>query len=736
MKMRRKSNGNHGTEGAYLGKSPGDAGPEGTTGEAVSGALSSDGVGGQTNYFNRELSWLEFNSRVLRQAEDERTPLLERVNFLSIFNSNLDEFYMKRVGLLLRQVAAGRGARKPDGLTPRQQLRAIRQKVQDMIVRAGDIWRTVIQPALSTHGVFLHTYDELSESHRQWCDEYFRSKVFPVLTPLSVDPGHPFPFISNLSTSLGVVLRYDAEGSPLFARVKIPEVLPPLVRINGKNETQHDFIPLVELIRHNLGDLFPGMIITSTMLFRVTRNADVAQDPEDVEDLRELVEEEIRQRRFEPVVRLETPVQTDPWICSLLMQELELVDEQVYPMPALLDYTALKTIASMNLPGLRFAPWTPVTPKQLMDPDTDIFSVIRQNDVLLHHPYESFNAGIERFVRSAAEDPAVLAIKITLYRTGMDSPFIPTLISAAEAGKQVVALVEVKARFDEARNIELGQALEKAGVHVVYGMVGLKTHTKTTLVVRQEGDGIVCYSHIGTGNYHVVTAQLYTDVSLLTCRAAINNDLVDLFHFLTGRSQKRQYKQLLVAPVNMMERFLELIERETANQKAGRPARIVAKMNSLEAEPIMEALYRASQAGVSIDLIVRGFCCLRPGVKELSENIRVISIIGRFLEHARIFHFAAGQDDPIAGEFYIGSADWMHRNLEARIEVITPVDDASARRRLWEIFQVQLADQRQAWELQADGSYLPRRPGENATAAQTAGTHATLMQLARQQNQV
>ncbi|MCY2932229.1 MAG: polyphosphate kinase 1 [Planctomycetota bacterium] len=729
MKARRKPNVNHVAEGSYVGQSFHDAPAAGEP------APASDAVS-LTNYFNRDLSWLEFNSRVLRQAEDDRTPLLERVNFLSICNSNLDEFYMKRVGLLLRQAAAGRGARKPDGLTPRQQLRAIRRMVEDMHARAAAAWGGVIQPALAAKGVFLHTYEDLTDAQRQWCDQYFHSKVFPVLTPLAVDPGHPFPFISNLSTSLGVVLRYEPEGAPLFARVKIPEVLPPLVRINGHNETTYDFIPLVELIRHNLADLFPGMIIASTMLFRVTRNADVEQDPEDVEDLCELVEEELRQRRFEPVVRLETPAQTDPWICSLLMQELELADEQVYPMPALLDYTALKAIASLRLPGLRFEPWTPVTPKALAEPDTDIFSVIRQNDVLLHHPYESFNASIERFVRSAAEDPAVLAIKITLYRTGMDSPFIPALIGAAEAGKQVVALVEVKARFDEARNIELGQALEKAGVHVVYGMVGLKTHTKTTLVVRQESDGLVCYSHIGTGNYHVVTAQLYTDVSLLTCREPINSDLIDLFHFLTGRSQKRQYKQLLVAPVNMTERFLEMIEREIANQKAGRPARIVAKMNSLEAESIIEALYRASQAGVSIDLIVRGFCCLRPGVKGLSETIRVTSIIGRFLEHARIFHFAAGQADPLAGEFYIGSADWMHRNLEARVEVITPVDEASARRRLWEILQVQLADQRQVWELGPDGTYVQRRPAEGATPAQAAGTHATLMQLARQANQV
>jgi polyphosphate kinase len=521
---------------------------------------------------------------------------------------------------------------------------------------------------------------------------------------------------------------------PLFARVKVPAVLEPLVKVpNG--DGQHHFLPMMELIRHNLDDLFPGMVVTSVMPFRVTRNADVEQDPEDVEDLRELVEEELRQRKFEPVVRLETPAAPDAWMRQLLMDELQLAPSQVYEMPALLDYTTLGAIASLPLRELRNEPWTPLTPKPLADPDADIFSVVRRGDLLLHHPYESFSASIERFVRSAAEDPSVLAIKITLYRTGMDSPFIPALIKAAEAGKQVVALVELKARFDEARNIELAQSLEKAGVHVVYGIMGLKTHTKTTLVVRAETDGIRCYAHIGTGNYHVGTATLYTDVSLLTCRDDLTGDLVDLFHYLTGRSRKRQYKRLLVAPVNMVERFLELIDREIANRQAGRPARIVAKMNSLESRQVIEALYRASQAGVPVDLIVRGFCCLRPGVPGLSENIRVTSIIGRFLEHARIFHFAAGSDEPAKGEFYIGSADWMDRNLFSRVEVITPIDDASARARLWEILSVQLADQRQVWELAADGSYTQRTPAAGAGGPAVVGTHATLMQLARQATQ-
>ena len=429
------------------------------------------------------------------------------------------------------------------------------------------------------------------------------------------------------------------------------------------------------------------------------------------------------------------PPKGDPWMLRLLMQELEVDESQVFETPNLPDLAAMKPISLLPLRELRAGPWTPLTPRVLAGDDVDIFSVIRRGDVLVHHPYESFTDSVERFVRAAADDPSVLAIKITLYRTGLESPFLPALIRAAEAGKQVVALVELKARFDEARNIELAQALENAGVHVVYGLVGLKTHTKTTLIVRQEPDGLRCYSHIGTGNYHIEAAQLYTDVGLLTCRADLGEDLVDLFHYLTGRSLKRQYKKLLVAPVNMKERLLALIEREAEDRKAGLPARIVAKMNSLEEDEVIEALYRAGAAGVPVDLIVRGFCCLRPGVKGLSENIRVVSIIGRFLEHARIFHFAAGQDDPLAGEFYIGSADWMYRNLLGRVEVVAPIEDAAAKARLWEILQVQRQDQRQAWDLHPDGSYVQRRPPQGASGPEASGTHAALMQLARRQCQ-
>ncbi len=576
-------------------------------------------------FFNRDLSWLQFNNRVLHEAQDERTPLLERVNFLAIVTSNLDEFFQKRVGLLLRQEASGIVSRKPDAMPPRQQLAAIRQMVQAMMQHAAQAWQDSIRAALAAGGVFLHTYEELDEHHRQLAEQFFRSKVFPVLTPLSVDPGHPFPFISSLSTSLGVTLRHQSEEELMFARIKIPPVLPSLVRLNGEKEGKHHYLSMSELIRHNLHELFPGMTVVNVMPFRVIRNAEIEQEPEDVEDLVEQVEQELRLRRFEPVMRLDTPANPDPWMLQLLLQELEITEQQVYEMPALLDFTTLKPIASLPIRPWRFEPWTPLAPKALADPDADIFNVIRAGDVMVHHPYESFSASIERFVRAAADDPNVLAIKITLYRTGADSPFIPALIRAAEAGKQVVALVELKARFDEARNIELAQALEKAGVHVVYGLVGLKTHTKVTLVVRQEAEGLRCYAHIGTGNYHILTAQFYTDVSLLTCRADLNDDLVELFNYLTGRSLKRQYKRLLVAPVNMSEKFLERIERETENAKAARPARIVAKMNSLESEEVIEALYRASAAGVPIDLIVRGFCCLRPACRVSARTSALVA---------------------------------------------------------------------------------------------------------------
>ncbi len=683
-----------------------------------------------TEFLNRELSWLEFNERVLHEAQDDRTPLLDRVKFLGIVSSNLDEFIMKRVGGLKRQVAAGVISRTPDGMTPQQQLTAVRTKIIEMIGRQAECFTNQVKPLLARNGIHLLTWTDLTETERDFANHYFRVNVFPILTPLSVDPGHPFPFISNLSLSLGVTLQYPDQTEKFFARIKVPEVLPHWIRLETKDSNGHfRFISLQDLIIHNLGDLFPNMILLDAMPFRIIRNADIERDEEDVEDLLEMIEQEIRQRRFADVVCLQHGPNPDPWILQFLMGELQLTDRDIYEMPADLNYKDLTPIADLNLPNLKYETFTPVTPLPLADAETDIFTVIRNGDLLLHHPYESFSASVERFVRTAATDPKVLAIKMTVYRTGDDSPFIRTLIQAAEAGKQVVCLVELKARFDEEQNIFWAHALEEAGVHVVYGILGLKTHTKAALVVRQDPDGLRCYSHIGSGNYHVQTARLYTDLGLFTCNPDINEDLVELFHYLTGRSLKSSYRKLLVAPVNMKDRFLAMIDREIENARAGRPAQIVAKMNSLEDHSICRALYRASQAGVPIDLIVRGFCCLRPRVPGLSENIRVISIIGRFLEHSRIFFFRNGHDDPLNGEFYIGSADWMYRNLLGRVEIVTPIEDRILREKSWQILQIMLGDQRQAWDMQPDGSYIQRIPTPDASGPQAIGTHQALIDL-------
>ena len=681
-------------------------------------------------FLNRDLSWLEFNRRVLHEALDDRTPLLERLRFLGIFTTNLDEFFMKRIGASKRMIQSGAVTQTPEGLTPDQNLAAIRQAVLPMLQQQADVYMNVICPALATKGIHLLTWKELSDAERDKATTFFRASVFPVLTPLAVDPGNPFPFISNLSTSFGVILHHPDRHENLFARVKVPEVLPAWVRLDSPSDTSPTrFVSLHEIIRNNLDDLFPDMAVVDAMRFRVTRNADLERDEEEAEDLLELVEEELRQRRFANVVRLEVAArEVNAWILDFLVRELQIAPEDVYEMQAELDYDDLRAVAELNVPALRHEPWTPVVPPALADEDGDIFKVIREGDVMVHMPYESFAASVERFVRAASVDPKVLAIKMTLYRTGDDSRFIQMLVRAAESRKQVVCLVELKARFDEERNIQIAAELEKAGIHVVYGIVGYKTHTKTTLVVRQDPDGIRCYAHVGTGNYHAGTARAYTDLGLLTADPAITRDLVELFHYLTGRSLKRDYHKLLIAPVNMQNRFMEMIDREIAHQKAGRPARIVAKMNSLEERKVCRALYRASQAGVPIDLIVRGFCTLRPGVPGLSENIRVTSIIGRFLEHSRVFYFRNGVADEIDGEFYIGSADWMYRNLQARVEAVVPIERRPLRERLWDILRVMLTDQRQAWDMASDGTYTQRRP----TDPTAQGTHQTLMALARQ----
>ena len=680
-------------------------------------------------FLNREIEWLEFNARVLNEALDSRTPTLERVRFLGIFTSNLDEFFMKRVGSLKRQVEVG-VQRRSGGLTPVQQLAAVRARVKDLQAKQADCFQNVLQIDLAQKGVHLVPWDRLSDSEKTFASHYFKQNVFPVLTPLAVDPGLPFPFISNLSTSLGVTLRHPERDEKLFARIKVPKVFPQWIQVKSDDPAskQFRFISLMDLIINNLKGLFPDMEVIDVMPFRITRSAEIERDEDDVEDLLEMVADELKQRRFAEVVRLEHGPNPDPWMARFLMDEMELTETEVYELPSLLDYTDLKPIADLPIPELRYEPWTPLAPPRLLDERESIFSVIREGDILVHHPYESFGVSVERFLRQAVDDPKVLAIKMTLYRTGDESPFIPLLARAAEAGKQVVVLIEVKARFDEERNMHWAQQLENAGVHVVYGVMGLKTHSKCALVIRKEQEQLRCYVHFGTGNYHKDTAKLYTDFGLFTCKPAFTDDAVELFHFLTGRSLKRNYQKLLVAPINMKDSFLAMIRKEAENAKAGLPARIVAKCNSLEDTAVGRALYEASQAGVQIDLIVRGFCCLRPKVAGMSENIRVISIVGRFLEHSRIFFFQNGKATPIEGNFFIGSADWMYRNLHARVETVAPIEDFKLRERLWEAFEVMLKDRRQSWEMASDGTYtqfVPKTPDEEQ------GTQVKLMALAK-----
>lgn len=682
-------------------------------------------------FTNREIGWLNFNRRVLHEAEDSRTPLLERVKFLSICQSNLDEFFMKRVGGLKRQMALGVTAKSSDGATPDQQLASIRKMALTMVQDQAHIFTKQLKPLLSENKIVLLKWSDLKVVEKDHVKLYYMKNVFPVLTPLSVDPGHPFPFISNLSTSLGVTLRHPDREEKLFARIKVPKVLPQWIRVS-QSESEFRFVSLIEVIRENLKELFPSMIVVNVMPFRLTRNADMTRDEEDAEDLLEMIEEELRQRRFAEVVRLEHGPNPDPWMLKFLIDELELTDDDLYDLPEELDYTDLNSIAELNFPHLKFEPWTPRVPPVFAEETGSIFNIIRKQDQFVHHPFDSFSATVEKFIHQASEDPKVLAIKMTLYRTGDNSPFIRSLIRAAEEGKQVVCLIELKARFDEERNIYWAQELENAGVHVVYGIVGLKTHAKTTLVVRQDPDGIRTYAHIGTGNYNVSTSKFYTDVGLLTCREEITSELLELFNYLTGRSLKADYKNLLVAPVNMFSKFKAMIEREVEHAQAGRPTHIIAKFNNMEENDIAQALYIASQKGVESDLIVRGFCCVKPQVQGLSENVRVISIIGRFLEHSRIFYFRNGQQDPLDGDFFIGSADWMYRNFHARVEAIVPILDRQAKEKCWEIFQLCLKDQRQTWDMDSNGNYTQRK----VTDSNAIGVHALMMKMAQQRTVV
>ena len=682
-------------------------------------------------YINRELSWLEFNSRVLHEACDPRTLLLERLKFLAIFSANLDEFFMVRIAALKQQIEAKVSLLTPDGRTPQKQLDDIRATLSPLVAKQNEQFEEVLQPLLDSHGIHILDYINLNPKQRTYLDNYFEEQIFPVLTPLAVDPSHPFPFISNLSLNLAVVVKNPDTEEEFFARVKVPSVLPrflPLPPELGNSETGQTAhwtgVPLEQAIAHNLEFLFPGMNIQEYHPFRITRDADLALEEDEADDLLLAIEQELRKRRMGGTpVRLEIKSHTPNPIRSRLLQDLDLTENDVYEVDGLLGLRDLMYFMALPLPELKEPPRQSVVPSRLqrlrepsLSPDAleleegqDFFAVIREKDLLVHHPYQSFSSTVVRFITHAAHDPNVLAIKMTLYRTSGDSPIVKALIAAAENGKQVSVLVELKARFDEENNIYWARSLERVGVHVVYGLVGLKTHCKTVMVVRREKDRMRRYVHIGTGNYNPKTARLYTDLGLFSCREELGADITDLFNFLTGYSRQKTYREVLVAPVNMRDRFLELIHREIENVQNGFSGRIVAKMNSLVDPQTIATLYEASRAGVQIDLIIRGICCLRPGLKDISENIRVMSIVGRFLEHSRIYYFHNNQQE----EIYIGSADWMRRNLDRRVEVITPIKDPDIAKDLQEILGIMLADNRQAWELQPDGSYIQRLPGED-----------------------
>lgn len=691
--------------------------------------LSLDELSTSPMVYNRELDWLNFNWRVLHEALDPRTPLLERVRFLAITASNLDEFFRKRVGGLKRQQAAGLANLNLQGWTPEVQLQLIAKAVAPMLEAQSRCLVTELLPELARYDVRILDYNDLTTTQKLRLQRYYETEVYPILTPLAVDPGHPFPFISNQSLSLGVILYDQVSGESRFARVKAPANRPRWVPL----ENPHHFVPLEQVINHNLGALFRGMEIVAAYPFRVTRNAAIERNEEEADDLLELISEELRERRFAPVVRLEVSESMPDNMLEILRSELELDQTDIYRVSSYLGLDDLFSLADLNLPHLKYEPWTPLTPVRLAGLDSkarpgEIFTVIRQGDLLVHHPYNSFATSTQQFVEAAARDPQVLAIKQTIYRTSSDSPIVNALIQAAGYGKQVAVLVEVKARFDEERNIEWARKLENAGCHVAYGLVGLKTHSKLSLVIRQEEDGLRAYVHIGTGNYNAKTAVLYTDFGLFSCDPDLGADVMDLFNFLTGYSRQTDYRKLLVAPVNMRQNFLELIDAEIKHALAGRRARIIAKMNGLEDPAIVRKLYEASQAGVSIDLIVRGNCRLRPGLPQISENIRVISIISRFLEHSRIYYFA-NNGDP---KYYVGSADWMQRNLSARVEAITPIEDPRLREQLDLVLNYSLADCRQAWEMLPDGRYRHRAPtpGDDSLVA-NEGVQAALMHLTR-----
>ena len=671
-------------------------------------------------YVNRELSWLDFNARVLALARDPGTPLLERCKFLAIFTSNLDEFFMVRVATVQDALEAGRLPSTPDKLSRETVLDRIHERVAELTAEQSRIWREELRPELARAGIDVTGYADLEAPERRAVDERFDREVYPVLTPLAVGPGLPFPYISGLSLNLGLRVRDPVKGETRFARVKVPPRLPRLIPVD------HRLVFIEDVIEAHIERLFPGMEVVETARFRVTRDADFSISDES-DDLIGAVEAQLRRRRFGHVVRMEVEESAADRIVEELMVALEVGTRETYRVPEPIDFTMLWALASMDRPDLRDRPWRPRTQPRLRPEEgerIDMFAVIRDGDVLVHHPYDDFHTSVERFVEQAVEDPNVLAIKQTVYRTSGDSPIVPALMRAAEQGKQTVCLVEVQARFDEERNIQWARALERAGVHVVYGLASLKTHAKVALVVRREGDRVRRYVHIGTGNYNPSTARLYTDLGLFTCREDLAEDVADLFNHLTGFARAPSYRKALVAPDHLREGILAEIDRAVRAHSPETPSHIVMKMNSIIDGPVIQAIYRASQAGVPVDLIVRGIAGLRPGVPGVSDNVRVVSIVGRFLEHARLFAFTAGGET----SYWIGSADMMARNLDNRVELATPIEDLGARAEAQTIIDLQLADTALAWELGPDGEWrrvLPE-PGQEPLNSQEA-----LMDLAR-----
>ena len=672
-------------------------------------------------FFDRELSWLKFNKRVLELAQDETIPIIERASFAAIFASNLDEFFMVRVAGLKRRIDTGIAVTSASGLSPRQQMRAISEQAHRLQDEHAHYVVDTILPELAKQNIQLLGWDKLTIAEQERLSRYFRQQVFPVLTPLAVDPAHPFPYISGGSINLAVLVENPTSGKSHFARVKIPDNLDRLVPVDDMTEDEaedvrYGFITMENLIIAHLETLFPGMIIKEARSFRVTRNEDIEVEEDDAENLLNAIEKELLRRRFGPPIRLEISDETSPFLSQLLADQMGVTPDEVYRLPAPLDATVLFELGGIDRPDLKFPPFVPTTNRQIAEVESsraqDIFAAIRERDILLHHPYDSFSTSVQAFLAQAAADPKVLAIKQTLYRTSSNSPIIDALIDAAQAGKQVLALVELKARFDEDANIAWARKLERAGVHVVYGIVGLKTHCKLSLVVRQEADGLTRYCHVGTGNYNPKTARQYTDLGLLTCDPVVGQDMTKLFNQLSGYAPKSSFHRLLVAPRTVRSGLIQRIRREEEAARAGKEAWIKIKVNSIVDEKTIDALYRASQVGVKIDIVERGICSLKPGVPGLSDNIRVRSILGRFLEHSRIYAFANSDgpqigEGPVSGpEVWIGSADLMHRNLDRRVEALVRITAPEQVQELIDYVDLQMADTTSSWHMQPDGTYV------------------------------